>query len=199
MVLLKDAIKNLELLKMEKLTHNINAYMRYVKDNNSKLSAAQITAFKLMNKLLEELEKCDKEIDALITNAKNIITKDNYMNQDLIIKNKNELFKKIIVCERTIFDKLYSNSDSYHKIIFRMLKDLKLHLSEYTTEEDNFLNKIPLGNFNGVNLCDFLNYVDVSFGIYVSQENHNFRYEIKSYIKYDYEKEIELFFNDQRN
>jgi len=163
MVFIKDIISHLEYLRQKKLTHDINAYMRYVKDNNTKIDGAHLTVFKLMNKLLEELEQWNISVDALIMD------------------------------------------------INKMIGKLDVYCSNYSREEDYFYNKILLGNFDGVNTCEFLNYVNVSIGnahikVYCYEDDIKFYCKditednrVNSLHILDYQKEVHLFFNDQLN
>ena len=211
MVFIKDIISYLEFLRQKKLIHDINAYMRYIKDNNSKINGVHLTFFKLMDKLLEELEQWNISVDALIMDAKNIITLDNFMYQDIIVDNKKKLLKKVILFEKTLSDRFYEGSQSLINSIPKMIYTLDTHLSEYLGEEDYFYNKILLGNFDGVNLCEFLNYVSISIGL-AHQKVYYYEHDIKFYCKdvaednkvnslhiLDYRKEVHLFFNERLN
>jgi len=211
MVFIKDIISHLEFLRQKKLTHDINAYMRYVKDNNSKIDGAHLTVFKLMNKLLEELASWNMNVDALIMDAKNVITIDNFMNKDLIVENKKKLFEKVILCEKTFSDRFYMGSQSFFNIISKVKVKLDLRLSEYANKERYFYNKIFLGNFDDINLCDFLSYIFISIGtahhkVYYYENDIKFYCQdvtddnkVKSLHILDYEKEIHLFFNERLN
>jgi len=185
--------------------------MRYVKDNNIKIDGAHLTVFKLMNKLLEELASWNMTVDALIMDAKNVITIDNFMNQHIIVENKKKLFEKVILCEKTFSDRFYMGSQSFYNIINKLIGTLDIYLSEYSREEDYFYNKILLGNFDGVNLCEFLNYVSISIGL-AHQKIYYYENDIKFYCKditddnkvnslhiQDYRREIHLFFNERLN
>jgi len=205
MVFIKDIISRLENLRQKKLTYDINAYMRYIKDNNSKINGVHLTFFKLMDKLLEELVSWNISIDDLIIDAKNVITIDNFMNQNIVVDNKKKLFEKVIMCEKTLGDRFYEGSQSFSTIIRKMIGSLDVYLSEYSCEEDYFYNKILLGNFDGVNLCEFLNYVTVSIGIapqkmYYYENNFKFyckeitdENKIKSLHIQDYERERNVY------
>jgi len=211
MVFVKDIISYLEFLRQKKLIHDINAYMRYIKDNNSKIDVAHLTFFKLMDKLLEELASWNISVDALIMDAKNVITIDNFMDQDLIVENKKKLFEKVIICERILENRFQGDPQSFANSIYKMIRTLNVHLSNYSREEDYFYNKILLGNFDGVNLCEFLNYVNVSIGL-AHQKMYYYEKDIKFYCQeitddnkveslhiQDYRREIHLFFNDRLN
>ena len=176
MVFIKDLIIHLEFLRQKKLIHDINAYMRYIKDNNSKIDGAHLTFFKLMDKLLEELVSRNISIDALIMDAKNIITKDNFKNRTIIVDNKKKLFEKVILCEKT----LYEDSQSLYTIIRKMICTLDVRHSVYSDREDCFYNRILLGNFDKVTLCDFLNYVIISMGL-AHQKIYHYENDIKFY------------------
>ena len=207
MAFIKDIISHLEFLRQKKLTHDINAYMRYIKDNNTKIDGVHLTFFKLMDKLLKELVSRNISIDALIMDAKNIITKDNFKNRTIIVDNKKKLFEKVILCEKT----LYEGSQSLYTIIRKMICTLDVRHSVYSDREDCFYNRILLGNFDKVTLCDFLNYVIISMGL-AHQKIYHYENDIKFYCQeitadnkveslhiQDYRKEVHLFFNQQLN
>jgi len=91
--------------------------MRYVKNNNTKIDDAHLTVFKLMDKLLEELTEWNIIVDALIIDAKNIITKYNFIYQDIIVENKKKLFEKVTLCEKTFRDRFIDDSQSFFIVI----------------------------------------------------------------------------------
>jgi len=211
MVFIKDIISYLEFLRQKKLIHDINAYMRYIKDNNSKIDGVHLTFFKLMDKLLEELASWNISVDALIMDAKNVITIDNFMNEDLVVENKKKLFEKVIICEKILDNRFQGDPQSFANSIRKMIRTLDVYISKYSREEDYFYNKILLGNFDGVNLCDFLLYVNISIAL-AHQKIYHYENDIKFYCQeitdenkvkslhiQDYRKEVHLFFNQQLN
>jgi len=165
-----------------------------------------------MDKILKELVTWNKNVDDLIMEAKNIITIDNFMNEDLIVENKKKLFEKVIMHEKTFSDIFYMGSQSFFNIINNKMKvTLDLRLSEYAKKERYFYNKIFLGNFEDINLCDFLSHVTISIGtahhkVYYYEDDIRFyckditdENKVKSLHIQDYQKEILLFFNDRLN
>jgi len=185
--------------------------MRYIKDNNTKIYDVHLDVFKLLDKLLEELEQWNISVDALIMEAKNIITIYNFMYQDIIVENKKKLFEKVTLCEKTFRDRFYMDSQSFFNVINKMIGKLDVYCSKYSREEDYFYNNILLGNLDGVNLCEFLNYVSISIGL-AHQKIYYYENDIKFYCKditednkvnslhiQDYRREVHLLFNDQLN
>ncbi len=92
-----------------------------------------------------------------------------------------------------------------------MIGKLDVYCSNYSREEDFFYNKILLGNFEGVNLCEFLNYVNISIAL-AHQIIHYYENDIKFYCQeitdenkvkslhiQDYRREIHLFFIERLN
>ena len=89
MVFIKDLINHLEFLRMNKLTHDINAYKQF---NINKTDNDHVIVYKFFDKLLDEIALWNKNVDAFITDANNVITIDNFKNKHIIIENKKKLF-----------------------------------------------------------------------------------------------------------
>jgi len=211
MVFIKDLIAHLEFLRMKKLTHDINAYKQQHNINQSDNN--YITVYKFLDELLDELASWNNDINALIIDAKNVITIDNFNNQDIIIENKKKLFTLVTQREKTFEKRFYLDSTSFFNVLNnKLMNKLNISPTPNAYDEDGIYNRILLNDFTNISLGDLLTYVSYSLHTIISKV-HFYESDIKFYISereedanrrkalhyWDYHKEVYLFFSDRLN
>ena len=212
MVYIKDSINQLEKLSLKKLTYDIIAYKRYVKEHNDKIDGAHISAFEYFDELLRKLIELEEIRELIIDKANNIITLENFRNKELIIKRKTDHFESVLSFEKLVASAIESYPDSFLHRLIKLADLINIKDTKRVFSQDGIFNKILMNDFTDINLGDFLKYIFFSFHIII-KKLYYYENDIKFYIKdsedynvrremlheFDYQKEIYLFFNVQLN
>ena len=209
MVFIKDLINHLEFLRMNKLTHDINAYKQF---NINKTDNDHVIVYKFLDKLLDEIALWNKNVDAFIIDANSVITIDNFKNKHIIIENKKKLFSQVTLCEKTLDYRFWLDSSSFYCELRKLIQTLDLSITGNEYAEDGIYNKILFNDFTNISLGDFITYIYLTIHTIISKV-HFYESDIKFYISdskedadrrkalhyLDYRKEVYFFFTNRLN